>query len=107
MPLAPPLIAVLNAVNMLSVAGFSLAFLIVAFAAGCSQQWDGYAYPSRANLSQHVYVGKFDTLEACRAATQRKLLQISSFQAGDYECGRNCKSRSEFGSVRVCDLTTR
>ena len=92
---------------MLNVARFSLTFLIVVLAAACTQQWEGYAYPSRANLSQYVYVGKFDSLEACRAAAQRKLLQISSFQAGDYECGRNCKSRSEFGSVRVCDQTTR
>jgi hypothetical protein len=72
--------------------------------AGCDvffQQWDGFVYPDRSNLTRSVYVGKFKTLEDCRVAA---LAILGQNRQGDYECGLNCKPQ---GGINVCSRTER
>ena len=73
----------------------SIIFVLICSTAliGCSKDnWDGYVYPDKNNLSDHIYVGRFDSLEACRDASVEKLRSINALNKGDYECGRNCKN---------------
>lgn len=67
---------------------FSLLF--VAVLCGCSEKWDGYAYPDRSNLRDARPLGQFPDLESCRAAALRMLSSLNSIKKGDYECGLNC-----------------
>ena len=71
---------------------------------GCDyffQEWQGFVYPDRSNLTRSVYVGKFKTLEDCRAAA---VAALGPNRQGDYECGLNCKPRN---GVNVCSRTER
>lgn len=72
---------------------------------GCSETWEGYAYPNRNNLTKHVAVGTFKSLDDCRAAAINTLNRVSSVSKGDYECGLNCKSDG-YG-LRICKSTQR
>ena len=69
---------------------------------GCfKDEWSGYVYPDKHNLSEHEYIGKFKSLEICREEALDALNNLgSSTRKGDYECGLNCD-----GSV--CDKTER
>lgn len=66
--------------------------------------WDGYVYPDRSDLTRHIYIGRFKTLEECRAAAFRTIAARSHVSRADYECGLNCKSRDGFN---VCSRTER
>jgi hypothetical protein len=66
--------------------------------------WDGYVYPSRADLIRHIYIGRHKTLEACRLAAHRTIAQRSHASRADYECGLNCKPRA---GINVCSRTER
>ena len=81
--------------------GLILAAVVLA---ACSETWEGYVYPNRNNLSNHVAVGTHQSLDECRAAAINTLNRVSSVSRGDYECGLNCKSN---GSLRVCKRTER
>ena len=73
---------------------------------GCfDEEWDGYVYPNKNDLTQHKYIGDFDNLEDCRAAALGWLNRNSSQSSGDYECGLNCE-KSEY-DVDVCEKTLR
>jgi len=66
---------------------------------GCfSEEWSGYVYPDRSNLSNHKYIGTFESLELCRAEAIASLEQYGGTRNGDYECGLNCKDS-------VCEKT--
>lgn len=70
-------------------------------------QWDGFVYPSRHDLSVHRNIGEFPSLDTRRAAAIDTLRSISSVQAGDYECGLNCKWSSSLTGIKVCEKTER
>lgn len=82
----------------------SLGLACLTTAAGCDylfQEWQGFVYPDRSNLTRSVYVGKFKTLEDCRAAA---LAALGLNRQGDYECGLNCAPRN---GINVCSRTER
>ncbi|HEU4838784.1 MAG TPA: hypothetical protein VFS88_05170 [Micavibrio sp.] len=66
------------------------------------EQWEGFVYPNKGNLTNHVAIGIFTSLEECRDHSLAKLEEISSISAGDYECALNCKE----GSLpKICEKT--
>jgi hypothetical protein len=82
----------------------SLALGLLATAAGCDylfQEWQGFVYPDRSNLTRSIYVGRFKTLEDCRAAA---LAALGQNRQGDYECGLNCTPRN---GINICSRTER
>lgn len=84
-------------------------FVVVALAvSGCfREEWEGFVYPNKNNLSEHINIGSYKSLEECRASAVNALNKISSVSAGDYECGLNCESRSGMGGINVCEKTAR
>lgn len=96
-------------------------------------RWNGFAYPRRTNLNQHVKAGEFASLDECQTATRQKLRTLHAercsdcsmdcdeddgecesacdsdcdrdpLDLGDYECGKNC--RVELDGY-VCEETVR
>ena len=70
-----------------------------------SERWTGTVYPDGNDLTRHVAVGTFPSLEAYRDSCLSMLDERGWQSRGDYECGTNCRS-SSFG-VLVCDETRR
>jgi hypothetical protein len=66
--------------------------------------WDGYVYPDRGDLTEHVYIGRYKTLDDCRVAARRTIARVSDPRRADYECGLNCKPRD---GINVCSRTER
>lgn len=64
-------------------------------------------YPSKGDLSKHIAIGVYDSLEDCRASAINTLSTVSSVQRGDYECGLNCRSQSGLAGMKVCKETSR
>lgn len=83
--------------------------VVVALAvSGCfKEEWEGFVYPNKNNLSEHINIGSYKSLEECRASAINALNKISSVSAGDYECGLNCESKSSMGGIKVCEKTER
>lgn len=83
--------------------------VVVAFAvSGCfKEEWEGFIYPNKNNLSEHINIGTYKSLEECRASAINALNKISSVSAGDYECGLNCKSKSSMVGIKICERTER
>lgn len=76
--------------------------------ASCSkEEWEGFVYPNKNNLTVHRNIGVYHSLESCRAAALDTLSRISSIENGDYECGLNCDNRSDIGGIKICDKTER
>lgn len=72
--------------------------------AGCGERWEGFVYPDKDNLANHISVGEYSSLESCRDAARSALKGISSPKSGDYECGLNCSGGA---SQKICDKTGR
>jgi hypothetical protein len=84
-----------------------LACLCLVALSGCWRDtWEAFAYPNRSDLTRHVALGEFSTLEACRAAATAYLRGALATDRGDYECGLNCKASSS-GGPKVCERTER
>jgi hypothetical protein len=79
---------------------------MVSLAACKEEQWDGFVYPSRADLTRHVTIGTFGTLEACRAEAHAMLERNGWTGSGDYECGLNCKPWND-SDMMICEETMR
>ena len=71
------------------------------------EEWEGFVYPDKNNLTVHRNIGVYESLESCRAAALNALSQISAIEKGDYECGLNCENRSDMGGIKVCERTER
>jgi hypothetical protein len=80
--------------------------LLVSLAACREEQWDGFVYPSRADLTQHIVIGQFSSLESCRNEAYATLERNGWAPSGDYECGLNCKPWGSSGMM-VCEETQR
>lgn len=79
--------------------------LLVVLLLGCSDgKWEGFVYPNANDLTVSKNIGKFSSLEACRDKALSELA-TTSILTGDYECGLNCKSRSDLGGIKVCEQT--
>jgi hypothetical protein len=77
---------------------------------GCSQEWRGFVYPDKSNLSKHIEIGKFDSLAKCRDASMGKLQMMGKRYEGDYECGLNCRPLKNFdgtSDMNICEKTER
>ncbi len=81
--------------------------ILVLLACGGRDTWEGFVYPDRGDLTAHVGVGEFESLNACRSAALKKLAELRATESGDYECGKNCKSKAGMGDLRVCETTER
>lgn len=84
--------------------------LIILVLTGCSQEWRGFVYPNKNDLSKHIEVGIFDSLEKCRNASLGKLNILGKRYEGDYECGLNCRPLKNFdgtSDMSICDETQR
>lgn len=80
----------------------------VATLTGClEEEWMGFVYPNRADLTEHIEIGVYSSLEQCRAAAQDKLVLSGRVNTGDYECGLSCERKAEFGGLYVCKETAR
>ncbi len=86
---------------------FAVVVVIVAtvLLIGCGEEWDGHVYPDKADLTQSEYVGRYPSLQECRAAALAKISLLRNPHGADYECGLNCKS-SGYG-VLICEKTLR
>lgn len=73
--------------------------------AACSNQWEGFVYPSKDDLTNHIGIGSYKSLEDCRASAMRALAKVSSLERGDYECGLNCQPDGGPGGLKVCEDT--
>ena len=81
--------------------------LAVVAIAGCSDSWEGFVYPNRNDLTRHRNLGKFESLETCRASAFGFLAEIKALDSGDYECGKNCDNGSNFSGIKLCEETLR
>ena len=81
--------------------------LVVVATAGCSDSWEGFVYPNRNDLTKHHNIGKFESLEACRASARGFLAELKALDRGDYECGKNCDDGSKLSGIKVCEETLR
>lgn len=72
-----------------------------------TDRWEAFVYPDKGNLSQHVSMGVFDTLEQCRAESRASLQSIDALYSGDYECGLNCELPNQYSTIKVCEETRR
>jgi hypothetical protein len=88
-----------------------LLFLFISFLfAGCSQEWRGFVYPNKNDLSKHIEIGKYESLEKCRDASLHKLSSMGKRLDGDYECGLNCRPLKNFdgsSDMSICEKTER
>ena len=83
--------------------------------AGCNRlgpQWQGWIYPDGSDLTRHVAIGRFDTLEQCRTSARTVLANIHLEEdgepiPGDYECGKSCKADSSMSGLNVCSETSK
>jgi hypothetical protein len=78
--------------------------LIALSLVGCGERWEGFVYPDKNNLANHLSIGEYSSLENCRDAARSALKDISSITSGDYECGLNC---SDGASQKICEKTGR
>ena len=79
----------------------------------CDQApWQGWVYPNRSNLTDDIAIGRFATLEQCRASAREILDRQNIFEdgekiEGDYECGYKCKPDGGESGLNVCEKTER
>jgi hypothetical protein len=67
-------------------------------------QWSGYFYPDRENLSSWIESPTtFKSLDLCRAWAHNKATELN-LETGqyDYECGLNCKIKD---GMNICKKT--
>ena len=77
------------------------AIALVFFVAGCwGDEWTGFAYPNKNDLTNHIEVGTFPSLQECRATALAAIIPT----LGDYECGLNC---GDGAFPRICEKTLR
>jgi hypothetical protein len=69
-------------------------------------EWRGFFYPDKDNLSKHIETGIFDSLEECRDVTtaygDERGIPPNRY---DYECGLNCEREESVGGLFVCEET--
>ncbi len=86
-----------------------LSVSFVAFIVACSapDTWSAFGYPSAGALSDFRYLGKFESLDSCRAAVQAWRSGMGDSSGTDYECGKNCEGIPAPGVPVMCEATER
>jgi len=82
----------------------ALVFAFILSSCG-KEEWEGFVYPNKNDLTAHRNIGIYESLESCRSAAWDMLSRISSIEQGDYECGLNCEYRSGMGGIKICEKT--
>jgi len=67
-------------------------------------EWTGFVYPDRNNLTQHIEIGTFKKLEECRNVAILTMQNNGWATKGDFECGLNCNSST---MPMICKETSR
>ena len=67
-------------------------------------EWTGFVYPDRNNLTQHIEIGTFRKLEECRNAAILTMRNNGWATKGDFEFGLNCNSST---MPMICKETSR
>ena len=68
--------------------------------------WNGFFYPDKNNLSKYSNLGSYGSLESCRAAIKEHAYRMNLLSTEyDYECGKNCKAMQ--GDLKICSETRR
>lgn len=81
--------------------------VLVFLLSGCfKEEWEGFVYPNKNNLSNYQTIGVFDSLEQCGNSALDRLQQLHAINYGTYECGLNCEFNSNLG-IKVCERTAR
>lgn len=80
-----------------------IAVLMTLTACGERADWRGWVYPNQGDLTSDVPLGRFASLEECRATATEALFALKAYE-GDYECGFKCELRPELG-LNVCERT--
>ena len=79
-----------------------ILFSILTLTSCMEQKWEGFVYPNQNDLTNHIEIEVFTSLEECRDNALAKLEELSSIHKGDYECALNCKE----GSLpKICEKT--
>lgn len=86
----------------------TLAILMTLVITGCGEadEWVGFLYPNKNNLSQHIETGTYATIKECRRDIVTYAHDVG-FRGYDYECGLNCEHQDGMGSIMVCEETSR
>ncbi|OOZ42008.1 hypothetical protein BOW53_01330 [Solemya pervernicosa gill symbiont] len=75
---------------------------------GCNNdQWHGFVYTDRYDLSNYAYVGNYETLKECRIEVVLKMKASNRLRGGDYECGFNCKRDKNGKMAPICESSSR
>jgi hypothetical protein len=69
------------------------------------ETWQGFLYPSRSDLTRHVDLGAFASLEECRASAMQ-IIGAAGWPDATWECGLNCEPPSTDGGLWVCETTS-
>lgn len=81
--------------------------LVATCLSGCfKEEWTGYVYPDREDLTISQMIGPFGSLEDCGNTARAELARLGAISQGDYECGLNCEYQPEYG-MSVCKETAR
>lgn len=77
---------------------------------GCSQEWKGFVYPNKNDLTKHIELGTFDSLEKCRNSAINLMSKLGDRSKQDYECGLNCRPMKNLdgtSDMNICEKTER
>jgi hypothetical protein len=82
-----------------------LLLLTVLLLSACKQDWQGFIYQDKNNLTNDIKLGHFSSIEDCRNSSHKALTKLNALSTGDYECGLNCKLNG--GGPLICEETSR
>ena len=77
---------------------------------GCSQEWKGFVYPNKNDLTKHIELGTFDSLVKCRDSALNLMSKLGDRTKQDYECGLNCRPMKNYDGtydISICEKTER
>jgi hypothetical protein len=80
---------------------------VVAYCRHEPDEWRGFVYPDKYNLTVHYEVGVHKSADACTAAARNALRITGKWESGDYECGLNCEADMSLGGLNVCKETVK
>lgn len=67
--------------------------------------WQGFYYPNAENLTRSINSPTFKTVDECRDWVDEMVYKYNPSGYGyDYECGKNCKKKSDI-DMYLCEET--
>lgn len=75
-------------------------------------EWQGWVYPDAAYLPDDIPIGRFESLQDCRASARALIGRLAERRDADgneiiedFECGYKCKPDGGLGGLNVCEKT--